>query len=207
MKLVFAVSGASGAPYAARALAFLAGPARDAGVETEVVFTKTARVVWQHEVGGDPAAYGLRIWPAGDMTAPFASGSARYDAMLVLPCSAGCLGRIAHGISADLVGRAADVMLKERRPLVLVLRETPFSLIHLRNMETITLAGGVVMPAAPSFYSRPASLDALLDTVVARAFDRVGVPNELVRRWTGLPLDPPVDPALDSPRKIEVDDA
>jgi 4-hydroxy-3-polyprenylbenzoate decarboxylase len=120
------------------------------------------------------------------MTAPFASGSAKYDAMLVIPCSAGCMARIAHGVSADLVGRAADVMLKERKPLVLVLRETPFSLIHLRNMEQITLAGGMVMPAAPSFYSRPKTMDALLDTVVARAFDRVGIANELVRRWSGM---------------------
>jgi 4-hydroxy-3-polyprenylbenzoate decarboxylase len=187
MKLVLGISGASGAPYAERALRFLAGPGRDAGIATDVVFTKTARIVWKHEIGTDPAAFGLPIWPAGDMTAPFASGSSRYDAMLVLPCSAGCLARIAHGMSLDLVGRAADVMLKERKPLVLVLRETPFSLVHLRNMEAVTLAGGVVMPAAPSFYSRPQTMDALLDTVVARALDRVGVPNELVPRWDGLP--------------------
>jgi 4-hydroxy-3-polyprenylbenzoate decarboxylase len=186
MKLVLGITGASGAPYAARILRFLAGPAREAGVHTDVVFTKTGRLVWQHEVGEDPAAYNLRIWPPGDMTAPFASGSARYDAMIVLPCSAGSLGRIAHGLSTDLVSRAADVMLKERKPLVLVLRETPFSLIHLRNMEQVTLAGGIVMPAAPSFYSNPATMDALLDTVVARALDRVGIDNALVRRWSGL---------------------
>ncbi|MES2644642.1 MAG: UbiX family flavin prenyltransferase [Myxococcota bacterium] len=186
MKLVLGVSGASGAPYAQRAMAFLAGPGRAAGIETDVVFTKTARLVWQHEIGTNPADLGLRLWPANDMTAPFASGSSRYDAMLVIPCSAGAMARIAHGMSADLLGRAADVMLKERRPLVLVLRETPFSLIHLRNMEALTMAGGIVMPAAPSFYSRPKTMDALLDTVVARAFDRVGIENELVRRWTGL---------------------
>jgi 4-hydroxy-3-polyprenylbenzoate decarboxylase len=188
MKLVLGVTGASGAPYAARALQFLAGPGREAGIETDVVFTRTGRLVWQHEIGTNPAEYGLRIWAPGDMTAPFASGSARYDAMLVLPCSAGSLARIAHGVSTDLVGRAADVMLKERRPLVLVLRETPYSLIHLRNMEALTLAGGIVMPAAPSFYSLPKTMEALLDTVVARAFDRVGIANELVQRWSGMPL-------------------
>ena len=186
MKLVVGISGASGAPYAARALQFLAGPGKDAGIETDVVFTKTGRLVWQHELGTNPNDLGFRTWSPSDMTAPFASGSARYDAMIVIPCSAGCMARIAHGVSADLVGRAADVMLKERKPLVLVLRETPFSLIHLRNMEQITLAGGMVMPAAPSVYSRPKTMDALLDTVVARAFDRVGIANELVRRWSGM---------------------
>lgn len=186
MKLVLGISGASGAPYARRALAFLSGPGREAGIETDVVFTKTGRIVWNHEVDDDPAAFGFKVWPAGDMTAPFASGSARYDAMLVIPCSSGCLARIAHGMSVDLVGRAADVMLKERRPLVLVLRETPLSLIHLRNMEQVVAAGAVVMPAAPSFYSRPATMEALIDTVVARALDRLGIANELVRRWSGL---------------------
>lgn len=186
MKLVLGVSGASGSAYAARAMAFLAGPGRDAGIHTDVVMTKTARLVWSDELGTDPNAFGLRMWNPADYTAPFASGSARYDAMLVLPCSAGAMARIAHGVSADLLGRAADVMLKERRPLVLVLRETPLSLIHLRNATQLVEAGAVVMPAAPSFYSHPTSIEALLDTVVARAFDRVGVDNELVRRWTGL---------------------
>jgi 4-hydroxy-3-polyprenylbenzoate decarboxylase len=186
MKLVLGISGASGAPYAERALKFLAGPGKKAGIETDVVFTKTGRLVWQHEIGTNPNELGFRTWSPSDMTAPFASGSARYDAMIVIPCSAGCMARIAHGVSADLVGRAADVMLKERKPLVLVLRETPFSLIHLRNMEQITLAGGMVMPAAPSFYSRPKTMDQLVDTVVARAFDRVGIANELVRRWSGM---------------------
>lgn len=186
MKLVLGITGASGAPYAERALRFLSGPGRAAGVATDVIFTRTGRLVWNHEVGTDPKSFDLPIWGPGDMTAPFASGSARYDAMLVLPCSAGSMSRIAQGVSLDLVGRAADVMLKERRPLVLVVRETPFSLIHARNLETLLLAGAIVMPAAPSFYSKPATLEALLDTVVARAFDRLGIDNELVQRWTGL---------------------
>lgn len=182
MKLVVGVTGASGAPYAARAL----GALRELGVEADVVFTRYGRLVWAHEVGGDPAALGFPIHPPGDMTAPFASGSARYDGMLVIPCSAGTMARIAQGVSSDLVSRAADVMLKERRPLVLVLRETPLSLIHLRNATALVEAGAVVMPAAPSFYSRPQSMEQLIDTVVARALDRLGVEHELVRRWSGM---------------------
>ena len=125
MKLVVGVSGASGAPYARRLLDFLAGPGRELGVETHVVFTKFGRLCWADEVGTDPAAYGFPVYNPGDMTAPFASGSARFDALVVVPASAGQLGRIAHGISADLVGRCADVMLKEGRTVLLVLRESP----------------------------------------------------------------------------------
>lgn len=183
MKVVVGVTGASGAPYALRALEFL----REApGVEVDVVFTKTGRLVWSHELGSDPNDLALTIWSPSDFTAPFASGSARYDGMLIIPCSAGTMARVAHGVSTDLVSRTADVMLKERRPLVLVLRETPLSLIHLRNAELIVQAGGVVMPASPSFYSKPRTMGQLVDTVVARALDRLGIDNELVRRWTGL---------------------
>lgn len=186
-KVVIGVSGASGAPYAERMLRFFAGPGRDAGVEAHVVFTRYGRLNWQDEVGTDPAEYGLPLYNPGDMTVPFASGSARFDAMCVIPCSAGQLGRIAHGVSADLVGRAADVFLKERKPLVLVVRESPFSLIHLRNMTQLVEAGATVMPASPSFYSRPTTRDELLDTVVARALDRMGLDNDLMRRWAGRP--------------------
>ncbi len=187
MKLVVGISGASGAPYARRLLDFLAGPGREAGIETHVVFTRFGKLCWTDEVGTDPDAYGFPTYNPGDMTAPFASGSARFDAMVVVPCSAGQLGRIAHGVSADLVGRAADVMLKERKPLLLVLRESPFSLIHVRNMQAVMEAGARVMPAAPSFYSAPATVDALLDTVVARILDQLGVDNALMRRWDGRP--------------------
>ena len=190
MKLVVGVSGASGAPYAWRMLQFLAGPGAEAGIETHVVFSKFGRLCWDDEVGTNPADLGLPIYNPGDMTAPFASGSARFDAMIVVPCSVGQVGRMAHGLSADLIGRAADVMLKERRTLILVVRETPFSLIALRNMTTLVEAGAIVMPAAPSFYSQPDSVEALLDTVVARALDRVGIDNELMRRWAGrLPAE------------------
>ena len=182
-RIVVGVSGASGAPYAQRLLSHLAS--RD-DVEADVVFTKMGRLVWSHEVDQPIDALGLRVFGTGDMTAPFASGSANYDGMAVVPCSAGCMGRIANGISADLVGRAADVMLKERRPLVLCLRETPYSLIHVRNMERLLLAGARILPASPNFYSGADSVPALIDTVVGRVLDQLGLDNDLVTRWSGL---------------------
>lgn len=186
MKLVVGISGASGSPYAHRLLRFLAETGVDAGIEPHIVFTRTGRLVWQDEVGIDPATFGFPIYSPSDMTVPFASGSARFDAMVVVPCSAGQLSRIANGLSADLVGRAADVMLKDRKKLVLVLRESPYNLIHLRNMVSVTEAGALVMPASPSFYSHPETLDALLDTVTARILDHLGIDNGLMTRWAGL---------------------
>jgi 4-hydroxy-3-polyprenylbenzoate decarboxylase len=185
VKLVVAVSGASGAPYAKRLLDFLAeqGPAH--GVEVDLVFTQTGKQVWKQEIGAEPR-YPFTIWKNQDFTAPFASGSALYDGMVVVPCSAGALARIAYGLSVDLVGRAADVMLKERRRLVLVLRETPISLVHARAMTQVIEAGAFVMPASPSFYSGPATIGQLVDTVVARVLDRLGLPNDLMKRWDGL---------------------
>lgn len=184
-RIVIGVTGASGAPYAARLLGFLRDEAADLGLEPHVVFTKFGRLVWGDEVGGEPEAFGFPVHSPADMTAPFASGSARFAGMVVIPCSAASLARIATGTSSDLVSRAADVMLKERKPLVLVLRESPYNLVHLRNMVAVTEAGATVMPASPSFYSAPASVDALLDTVVARALDQLGIPNDRMRRWTG----------------------
>ena len=185
MRLVVGISGASGAPYAKRLLDFLAEHGPDAGVTADLVFTRTGRQVWSHEIGAEPR-YPFRIWKNQDFTAPFASGSALYDAMVVIPCSAGALARIAHGFSVDLLGRAADVMLKERRRLVLVLRETPLSLVHARAMTQAIEAGAFVMPASPSFYSGPTTVQALVDTVVARVLDRLGLPNDLMQRWVGL---------------------
>src|SRR5205814_5344438 len=136
-------------------------------LEVGLVFSASGAEVWKHELGDVPAypfkRYGLR-----DFHAPFASGSAGWDAMVVIPCSTGGLARIAHGVSDNLVGRAADVMLKERRKLVLVVRETPLSTVHLENMLAVTRAGAVVLAAAPSFYSKLDTIDALLDTVVGR---------------------------------------
>jgi 4-hydroxy-3-polyprenylbenzoate decarboxylase len=186
MKLVVAIGGASGSIYAKRMLDTLAaikGQARDPrSLEVGLCVSSAGNEVWNHEIGEFPSypftRYGLR-----DFRAPFASGSAGWDAMVVIPCSTGGLARIAHGVSDNLIERAADVMLKERRRLVLVVRETPLSLIHLENMLAVTRAGAIVLPASPSFYSKPATVDALLDTVVARALDHVGIAQSLMPRW------------------------
>ncbi|HEY2903717.1 MAG TPA: UbiX family flavin prenyltransferase [Polyangia bacterium] len=200
MKLVVAVGGASGSIYAKRLLDVLAAmraragaggaaePGAAAELEVGLCFSTAGAEVWAHELGVVPdypfKRYGLR-----DFRAPFASGSAGWDAMVVVPCSTGGLARIAHGVSDDLIGRAADVMLKERRRLVLVVREAPLSLIHLENMAAASRAGAVILPAAPSFYSKPDSIEALLDTVVARVLDQLGLPNNLMPRWgEGAPL-------------------
>jgi 4-hydroxy-3-polyprenylbenzoate decarboxylase len=185
VKLVVGVSGASGAPYARKLLDFLAAEGPRHGVTADLVFTTTGKQVWAQELGGAPR-YPFKTWSNQDFTAPFASGSSQYDAMVVIPCSAGALSRIAYGLSVDLLGRAADVMLKEKRKLVLVLRETPISLVHARAMVQVIEAGAFVMPASPSFYSGPRTIDELVGTVVARVLDRLGLPNELMQRWTGL---------------------
>lgn len=181
-RIVLGIGGASGSIYAERLLTFFQATG---AAEVDVVFSRTGRLVWTDEIGTDPAQFGFPIHASSDLTAPFASGSARYDAMIVAPCSAAGLGRIAHGVSNDLVGRAADVMLKERRPLVLVLRESPYGLIHLRNMVAVTEAGATIVPASPSFYSRPKDLTAAVDTVVARTLDQIGIDNALMQRWAG----------------------
>jgi 4-hydroxy-3-polyprenylbenzoate decarboxylase len=185
VKIVIGVGGASGSPYAKRLLDFLAREGPAAGVSVDLVFTTTARQIWAHEIGSPPD-YPFRAWKNRDLTAPFASGSAGYDAMAIVPCSAAGLARVAYGVSSDLMGRAADVMLKERKRLVLLLRETPISLIHARAIAQAVEAGAFVMPASPSFYSQPRTIDALVDTVVSRVLDRLGIPNELMRRWNGL---------------------
>jgi 4-hydroxy-3-polyprenylbenzoate decarboxylase len=186
MKLVVGVGGASGAPYAKRLLDFLAAEGPRHRISVDLVFSETGRQVWKQEIGSEPV-YPFPTWKPKDFSAPFSSGSALgYQAMVVVPCSAGCLARIAHGVSMDLMGRAADVMLKERRQLVLVLRETPISLVHARALVQAVEAGALVMPATPSFYSNPRDIGELVDTVVARILDRLGVPNDLMRRWEGL---------------------
>lgn len=182
LKLVVAVGGASGAPYARRLLDVLARQPAEA-VQTHVVFSKTAHRVWAEEIGTPPSDLPFKKWDARDFGAPFASGSAGFHAMVVIPCSMGGLGRIAHGVSDDLIARAADVMLKERRTLILVARDTPLSLIHLENMATVTRAGALVLPAMPSFYGRPQTIEELLDTVVGRVLDHLGVPVRLGPRW------------------------
>ena len=176
-KIVVAITGASGSIYAKRLLHHLT---QFPDVEVGVVMSKNAATVWEQELSEQPQIP-FTVYDRSDFFAPFASGSARYNHMIIVPCSMGTLGRIAHGISDDLITRAADVILKERRQLICIIRDTPLSLIHLDNMTTITRAGGVIMPAAPSFYSRPADLDALIDTVVHRALDMIGLDPKAFR--------------------------
>ena len=138
--------------------------------------SNNAKEIWQTELGNqDYNNYSFRYFDKFDFSAPFASGSARYNVMIVAPCSMGTLGRIAHGVSDDLVTRAADVILKERRKLILMVRDTPYSLIHIKNMETVTLAGGIICPATPSFYSKPKTIEDVAATVVDRVLDLAGL--------------------------------
>ena len=138
--------------------------------------SKNAKDVWETELGNQSYKnYPFSFYEKQDFFAPFASGSAQYKTMIVVPCSMGTMGRIAAGISDDLLTRAADVILKERRKLILVARETPYNLIHIRNMETITLAGGIICPATPSFYSKPSTIEEVAATVVDRVLDLAGI--------------------------------
>jgi 4-hydroxy-3-polyprenylbenzoate decarboxylase len=179
MRLLVAVGGASGSLYARRLLETLAA---SPDVEVATCFSPCGLQVWRHEIGGEPS-FRFPRYAIDDFASPFASGSALWDAMVAIPCSVGRLARIVHGVGDDLISRAADVALKERRKLVLVVRETPLSQIHLENMLAVTRAGAVVLPAAPSFYFRPATVEELADTVVARVLDQIGLPHSLGRRW------------------------
>lgn len=180
-KLVVAITGASGSIYAKVLLDKLqAMPEQIASVG--IVMSKNAQTVWETELGNsDYRNYPFDYFEKHNFNAPFASGSAKYGTMIIAPCSMGTLGRIATGISDDLVTRAADVILKERRKLILMIRETPYNLIHIRNMETVTLAGGIICPCSPSYYSMPASLEALAATVVDRSLDLAGLVNDAYR--------------------------
>ena len=147
-----------------------------------VIMSDNAKVVWETELDNtDYTKYPFTFYHKNDFNAPFASGSAQYNIMMVVPCSMGTLGRIASGVSDDLVTRAADVILKERRKLILVARETPYNLIHIKNMETITLAGGIICPATPSFYSKPKTMEDIAMTVVHRMLDLANIKNSSYR--------------------------
>lgn len=186
MRLVVAVTGASGAIYARRTLELLAKQVAGGDALTvDWVTSSTAAQVWETELGEPlPASIGsLRRWDRLDFRAPFASGSNAPDAVLVMPCSMSTLARVAHGGGDDLIARACEVALKERRRLILVVRETPLSLVHLRNMVAVTEAGALVLPAVPSFYAGIRTLEHAVDTVVARALDHAGVRLELLPRW------------------------
>jgi len=173
-KLVLAISGSSGSVYAKQIIESLIPFEEE--VLTSIVMTDNAVVNWELENGTwDESTIPFKLYDNKDFMAPFASGSAEYGAMIICPCSMGMLGRIANGISNDLMTRAADVMLKENRKLVLIPRETPLNLIHLRKMVRLTEAGAIMCPAIPSFYSKPTSIDEVVRTVTDRALKLVGV--------------------------------
>jgi 4-hydroxy-3-polyprenylbenzoate decarboxylase len=180
MNLAIGITGASGLIYAERLLRFLAETEHRA----DVIVSAHARLVNEQECGMDFAAFGFPVYDNGSSAVPSLSGSQRYDGAAVVPCSMATLGRIASGVADTAIARTADVFLKERRPLVLVVRESPYSLIHIRNMERVTLAGAVVLPASPAFYTGADTIEGLVDTVVARVLDHLGVPHSLCPPWS-----------------------
>ncbi len=183
-KIVIAITGASGSIYAKVLLdKLLAIPSQ--WNELSVVLTENAKEVWKTELNNDSYLdYPIKYYTQQDFMAPFASGSGQYNTMIIVPCSMGTLGRIASGISNDLISRSADVVLKERRKLICVIRDTPYNLVHIRNMETITLAGGIIAPATPSFYSNPTTLEQVAATVIDRVLDLAGLEIKTYR-WGG----------------------
>jgi flavin prenyltransferase len=177
-KIIVAITGASGSIYARNLLNRLASLSEQID-EVGVVMSDNAKHVWKFEL--DDESYKnmpFRFYDKMDFFAPFASGSAKYKTMIICPCSMGTLGRIASGISNDLTTRAADVILKERRKLILVTRDTPLSLIHIDNMKRVTEAGGIICPASPSFYSKPKSFEDLASTVTERVLDLAGLESK-----------------------------
>lgn len=180
MKIVVGITGATGIIYAQRLLDSLDPKMH----EVHLLISNYAQAVIKQEW-----PQGLRI-PDGvqqhsikSMNAPFASGSNAADAMAIIPCSMGTMGRIAHGLSEDVLLRTADVMMKEKKRLILVTRETPLNLVQIKNMELLALAGAVILPANPSFYTHPKTIEEVADTVVARVLDHLGVENDLSPRW------------------------
>lgn len=184
MEIVIGISGASGVQYGIRLLQIL----REKGCTTHLVITDSAAKIIEIETDSlpkDVQDLASHVYAPSDFAAPFASGSHLFDGMVIIPCSMGTLSGIACGSSDTLITRAADVCLKEKRRLIIVPRETPLSLVELRNMVSAAEAGAVVLPACPAFYSRPHSLDDLVDVLVSRVLDLLGVENDLCRRWKG----------------------
>ena len=180
MRILVAITGASGALYAQRLLDNL-DPREH---ELHVVMSNYAHQVVKEELpDGLNLPEGTKVHSLKSMNAPFASGYNPPDAMVVIPCTMGTLGRIAHGFSEDVLLRAADVCLKEKKRLILVPREMPLSLVHIKNFELLTLAGATILPANPIFYTHPKTIVEVIDTVVARVLDHMGVPQKLVARW------------------------
>ncbi len=183
-KVLIAITGASGSIYAKQVMDKLL-QVKNQWSELAVVMTNNAKQVWETELSNNSyKEYPVKFFETNDFNAPFASGSGQYNIMILVPCSMGTMGRIAGGISNDLISRAADVILKERRKLILVIRDTPYNLIHIKNMETITLAGGIICPASPSFYSKPKTIEEVAATVSDRALDLAGFDIKAFR-WGG----------------------
>jgi len=173
-RIVVAITGASGALYAQRLIEKLMAFSEHIS-EIALIVSETGKQVWQYELETPlPKSSIITQYENDCFFAPTASGSAGYNAMVVIPCTTGTLGRIASGTSNDLIARSADVMLKERKPLVLVVRESPYNLIHIENMRAVTLAGGIILPASPSFYSKPTDINGVIDTVVDRVITAIG---------------------------------
>ena len=180
-KIALGITGASGAVYADVLMKKLA--TRN-DVDIAFVMSDNAIDVWKYELDNENFnTYGFKMFTINDYFAPFASGSSRYEALVICPCSMGTIGRIANGVSDNLITRAADVMLKERRKLICVARDTPYNLIHLNNMKIITEAGGIICPASPSFYSKPQTFEELASTVVDRIIGLLGLPIDTFR-WS-----------------------
>ena len=180
-KIVIAITGASGSIYAKLLLDKLQH-LNSQVAEVAIVMSDNAKQVWQFELDNDDYnKLPYQFYARNDFMAPFASGSAKFDSMVIIPCSMGTLGRIAGGISDDLITRGADVILKERRKLILVARDMPLNLIHIRNMATVTEAGGIICPAVPSYYNKPQTVEDVAMTVVSRVIDLMGLDNESYR--------------------------
>jgi len=175
MRILVAISGASGIVYGTRLVDIL----RKSKHKISVIVSEGARAVAKAEKQKLPKS----DFDEKDVSAPFASGSYKMDAMVIIPCSVKTLGEVAHGIGDNLVTRAAEVMLKERRKLLLVVRETPLSYIAIKNMETVTLAGGVILPAAPAFYHNPKKLEDIVDFMVGKTLDQLSIEHNLFKRW------------------------
>ncbi len=181
-KIAVAITGASGSIYAKILLDKLQLLSNQFE-EVSVVMSENAKDVWQHELGNtEYKNYPFKFFDKNNFFSPIASGSSKYTTLIVCPCSMGTLAKIATGISNDLITRAADVILKERRKLILITRETPLNLIHINNMKTVTEAGGIICPASPSFYSKPQTLEAAVTTVIDRVLDLAAI-NQVTYRW------------------------
>lgn len=176
-RIIIAITGASGSIYAQNLMGKLMAIKSDF-TELALIVTETGEQVWQYELSSNlPHGEPIKRYSNSNLFAPPASGSSGYDAMVIVPCSAGTLARIATGMGNNLLTRSANVILKERKPLILTLRETPYNLIHIENMQRVTQAGGIILPASPSFYSHPKNIDELVDTVTNRILTMLGIKN------------------------------